>query len=74
MAARRVYVSFNGVTVGQMQGKTLTQCPQVKGPKSVQYVDIDGAPTDNNALLFAQGYDSVLSKHAGLDARRQADR
>jgi D-xylose transport system substrate-binding protein len=60
-----VYVSFNGVTVGQVQGKTLTQCPQVKNQKSVQYVDIDGAPTDNNALLFAQGYDSVLSKQPG---------
>ena len=60
-----VYVSFNGVTVGQVQGKTLTQCPQVKGAKSVQYVDIDGAPTDNNATLFAQGYDSVLSKTPG---------
>jgi D-xylose transport system substrate-binding protein len=53
------------VTVGQTQGKTLTQCPQVKGQKKVQYVDIDGAPTDNNALLFAQGYDSVLSKQPG---------
>ncbi len=60
-----VYVSFNNVTVGQVQGKTLTQCPQVKNQKSVQYVDIDGAPTDNNATLFAQGYDSVLGKTAG---------
>jgi D-xylose transport system substrate-binding protein len=60
-----VYVSFNGVTVGQTQGKTLTQCPQVKNLHTVQYVDIDGAPTDNNALLFAQGYDSVLSKQPG---------
>jgi D-xylose transport system substrate-binding protein len=60
-----VYVSFNNVTVGKLQGQTLTQCPQVKGQKSVQYVDIDGAPTDNNALLFAQGYDSVLSKTPG---------
>ena len=60
-----VYVSFNGVTVGKVQGQTLTQCPQVKNLNSVQYVDIDGAPTDNNALLFAQGYDSVLSKQPG---------
>jgi D-xylose transport system substrate-binding protein len=60
-----VYVSFNNVTVGKVQGQTLTQCPEVKGQKSVQYVDIDGAPTDNNALLFAQGYDSVLSKQPG---------
>jgi D-xylose transport system substrate-binding protein len=60
-----VYVSFNGVTVGKVQGQTLTQCPQVKNLKSVQYVDVDGAPTDNNALLFAQGYDSVLGKQPG---------
>ena len=60
-----VYVSFNNVVVGETQGKTLTQCPQVKGEKTVKYVDIDGAPTDNNATLFAQGYDSVLGKTPG---------
>jgi D-xylose transport system substrate-binding protein len=60
-----VYVSFDNVKVGELQGQTLTQCPQVKGLKSVQYVDIDGAPTDNNATLFAQGYDSVLGKQPG---------
>jgi D-xylose transport system substrate-binding protein len=60
-----LYVSFDNVKVGQVQGKTLTQCPQVKGQKSVKYVDIDGAPTDNNATLFKQGYDSVLSKTPG---------
>lgn len=60
-----LYVSFDNVKVGQTQGTALTQCPQVKGQKAVQYVDIDGAPTDNNATLFAQGYDSVLSKTPG---------
>jgi D-xylose transport system substrate-binding protein len=60
-----LYVSFDPVKVGEVQGQTLTQCPQVKNLKSVQYVDIDGAPTDNNAILFAQGYDSVLSKQPG---------
>lgn len=60
-----LYVSFDNVKVGEVQGQTLTQCPQVKGQKSVKYVDIDGAPTDNNATLFKQGYDSVLSKTAG---------
>jgi D-xylose transport system substrate-binding protein len=60
-----LYVSFDGVKVGEVQGKALTECPQVKGAASVEYVDIDGAPTDNNATLFAQGYDSVLSKQAG---------
>jgi D-xylose transport system substrate-binding protein len=60
-----LYVSFDNVKVGEVQGKTLTQCPQVKGLKSVQYAEIDGAPTDNNATLFAQGYNSVLSKQPG---------
>jgi D-xylose transport system substrate-binding protein len=60
-----LYVSFDNVKVGVVQGTALTQCPQVKGQSSVQYVDIDGAPTDNNATLFAQGYDSVLGKTAG---------
>jgi D-xylose transport system substrate-binding protein len=60
-----LYISFDNVKVGEVQGKTLTQCPQVANQKSVQYVDIDGAPTDNNATLFAQGYNSVLSKQKG---------
>lgn len=60
-----LYVSFDNVKVGEVQGKALTECPQVKGKTAVKYVDIDGAPTDNNALLFAQGYDSVLSKTTG---------
>ncbi len=60
-----LYVSFDNVKVGVVQGTTLTQCPQVKGQKSVQYAEVDGAPTDNNAVLFAQGYNSVLSKQPG---------
>ncbi len=60
-----LYVSFDGVKVGKAQGTALTQCPQVKGHKSVKYVEIDGAKTDNNALLFNQGYTSVLSKTPG---------
>jgi len=59
------YVSFDNVKVGADQGTALTQCPQVKGKSAVQYVEIDGAPTDNNATLFAQGYNSVLSKQPG---------
>ncbi len=60
-----LYVSFDNVKVGETQGKTLTQCPQVKGQKKVKFVEIDGAATDNNALGFHQGYDSVLSKQPG---------
>src|SRR5579875_3568519 len=60
-----LYVSFDNVKVGVAQGTALTQCPQVKNLKKVDYVEIDGAPTDNNATLFHQGYASVLSKQAG---------
>ena len=60
-----LYVSFDNVKVGEAQGETLTKCPQVKDQKSVKYVEIDGAPTDNNATLFKQGYESVLSKTPG---------
>ncbi len=59
------YVSFDNVKVGEDQGTALTQCSQVQGKSSVNYVEIDGAPTDNNATLFAQGYNSVLSKAPG---------
>ncbi|MEP6851687.1 MAG: substrate-binding domain-containing protein [bacterium] len=60
-----LYVSFDNTKVGEVQGQTLVKCPQVAGQKVVKYVDIDGAPTDNNATLFAAGYDSVLGKTAG---------
>jgi len=59
------YVSYDNVKVGEDQGTALTQAPQVKGKSSVNYVEIDGAPTDNNATLFAEGYNSVLSKQPG---------
>jgi D-xylose transport system substrate-binding protein len=59
------YVSFDNVKVGEDQGTALTKCDQVAGKSAVKYVEIDGAPTDNNATLFAQGYNSVLSKQPG---------
>ena len=59
------YVSFDNVAVGKAQGEALTKCPQVQGKSAVKYVDEDGAATDNNAALFKQGYDGVLSKQTG---------
>jgi|KBSSwiStaDraftv2_1062776.scaffolds.fasta_scaffold15608_2 D-xylose transport system substrate-binding protein len=60
-----LYISFDNVKVGEAQGTSLVNCPQVKGKDAIKYVDLNGAPTDNNATLFKQGYDSVLSKTAG---------
>jgi D-xylose transport system substrate-binding protein len=56
-----LYISYDNVAVGKAQGQTLVKCPQVQGKSAVTYVDVNGAPTDNNATLFKQGYDSVLS-------------
>jgi D-xylose transport system substrate-binding protein len=58
--ADKYYVSFNNVTVGTLLGKGLQACVtawKVKSPKVIVGV---GSPTDNNATLFADGYDAVL--------------
>jgi D-xylose transport system substrate-binding protein len=56
------YVSFNNVTVGELQGNGLVECMKAKGTygKANPVIEINGSPTDNNATLFKQGYDSVL--------------
>ena len=55
-----VYVSFNNVSVGKLQGQGLVNCIKDKGLKSPVVAELNGSPTDNNATLFAQGYNSVL--------------
>ena len=61
-------MSFNNVTVGTQIGQGELSCItswNVKNP-TVLYV-MYGSPTDNNATLFAQGYNAVL-KAAGFNA------
>jgi D-xylose transport system substrate-binding protein len=57
------YVSFNNVTVGKLQGQGLVNCLKASGQYSKHPViaELNGSPTDNNATLFAQGYNSVLN-------------
>jgi D-xylose transport system substrate-binding protein len=57
---RKYYVSFNNVVVGQKIGQGLVSCVAAWGVKKPQVIVMRGAPTDNNATLFAQGYDAVL--------------
>lgn len=45
-----VYLSFDNVKVGEVQGKYITELV----PEG-RYVILSGAPTDNNATLFKQG-------------------
>lgn len=54
------YVSFDNVAVGKLQGQGLVKCIQQQGIKNPTVAELNGSPTDNNATLFAQGYDSVL--------------
>jgi D-xylose transport system substrate-binding protein len=58
---RSYYVSFNNVDVGTLLGKGLVSCVASWGVKDPQVTVMKGAPTDNNATLFAQGYDAVLA-------------
>ncbi|MGD0701562.1 MAG: substrate-binding domain-containing protein [Trebonia sp.] len=58
---RAYYVSFNNVLVGTLMGQGLEACVTAWGVKSPDVIVMKGAPTDNNATLFAQGYDAVLA-------------
>jgi D-xylose transport system substrate-binding protein len=57
---RKYYISFNNVLVGTKIGQGLVSCVAAWGIKKPQVIVMKGAPTDNNATLFAQGYDAVL--------------
>ena len=59
--SRKYYVSFNNVQVGRLIGQGLVSCVSAWGVKKPQVIVMKGAPTDNNATLFAQGYDAVLA-------------
>ena len=52
------YVSFDNVKVGQLQGQGLADA--LKGKQGAQVIEIEGAPTDNNATLFHNGQEQVL--------------
>jgi D-xylose transport system substrate-binding protein len=56
------YVSFNNVAVGKLQGRGVVAGLRAKGKYGSKPVvaELNGAPTDNNAKLFKQGYDSIL--------------
>jgi D-xylose transport system substrate-binding protein len=59
--SRQYYVSFNNVQVGKLIGQGLVSCVAAWKVKSPQVIVMKGAATDNNATLFAVGYDKVLA-------------
>jgi D-xylose transport system substrate-binding protein len=60
---RSYYVSFNNVQVGTLMGQGLVSCVAAWGVKNPQVTVMHGATTDNNATLFATGYDAVLAPY-----------
>ena len=73
---RKYYVSFNNVQVGKLIGQGMVGCVAAWDVKKPQLIVMKGAPTDNNATLFAQGYDAVLAPKfaSGLEGRQQPGR
>jgi D-xylose transport system substrate-binding protein len=58
--SRAYYVSFNNVEVGKLIGQGMVECIKDWKVQQPQILVMRGAPTDNNATLFAEGYDGVL--------------
>src|SRR3954451_7122318 len=59
-AAGRIYVSFDNVKVGQLIGQGEVDCISAWNVQKPNILVMNGDPTDNNATLFAQGYNGVL--------------
>jgi len=54
------YVSFDNEAVGKLQGTGLVKCLTDKNAQKPVIAELNGSPTDNNATLFKNGYDSIL--------------
>ncbi len=61
--SRGFYVSFNNVTVGRLIGEGMVACLKDWNVAKPQLLVMRGAPTDNNATLFAEGYNGVLQPY-----------
>jgi D-xylose transport system substrate-binding protein len=53
------YVSFDNERVGELQGQGLVDC--IGNKQGARIAVLNGSPTDNNATLFKNGYDSVIN-------------
>jgi D-xylose transport system substrate-binding protein len=55
------YVSFDNVAVGTAIGEGLVTCLQDAGTTEGDVVLLNGSPTDNNATLFKEGYETAIT-------------
>jgi D-xylose transport system substrate-binding protein len=61
--SRGYYVSFDNVKVGTLIGNGFVTCTKDWNVSKPEVLVMKGAPTDNNATLFADGYNAVLEPH-----------
>jgi D-xylose transport system substrate-binding protein len=61
--SRAYYVSFNNVYVGTLLGQGLVSCVAAWHVSKPDVLVMHGAVTDNNATLFANGYNAVIDPH-----------
>ncbi len=61
--SRKYYVSFTNVRVGKLLGEGLVSCIGAWHVKSPKVLVMHGAVTDNNATLFAEGYNYILDPY-----------
>jgi D-xylose transport system substrate-binding protein len=60
ITAGSYYISFDNVEVGKLIGQGFAACAKSENVTSPSIIEMAGDPTDNNATLFKQGYDSVI--------------
>jgi D-xylose transport system substrate-binding protein len=66
------YVQFDSRKVGKLQGTALADKLKADGKANGPIVQINGAPTDNNAKLFKNGAAAVLSS-SGVKVAKEYD-
>ena len=57
------YVSFDNEAVGRLQGEGIVKAIEEAGLENPRVAVLNGSPTDNNATLFANGYNSVITPY-----------
>jgi D-xylose transport system substrate-binding protein len=61
--SRSYYISFNNVHVGRLIGVGFANCVKSWGVTKPKFIKMVGDPTDNNATLFADGYNAVIKPY-----------
>ncbi len=64
---RDYYVGFDSLKIGVLLGQGLVSCVAAWGVKHPQVIVMQGASTDYNSALYAQGYGAILAREFSHD-------